>query len=133
KEKRERTRLDVDERRAQLLALGISIFSERPYDDVSIDDLAAAAGVSKGLLYHYFRTKRDFYVAAIEQASEQLLAQTMTSRDLPPEERLRISLETYLDFVERHGQAYVALMRGGIGADPEVAKLLDKTRGRIID
>jgi AcrR family transcriptional regulator len=53
-----RTRLDVDERRTQLVELGLEHFGERAYDDVSIDAIAEAAGISKGLLYHYFPTKR---------------------------------------------------------------------------
>ena len=52
-EKPPRARLLVDERRAQLLALGLRLFAEHSYDEVSIDELARAAGVSKGLLYHY--------------------------------------------------------------------------------
>ncbi len=123
-----RARLDVDERRAQLLALGLAMFSERAYDEVAVDDLARAAGVSKGLLYHYFPTKRDLYVAAIGEAARHLLEETTGDRDGAPEERLRRGLATYLDFVERHGQAYVALMRGGVGSDPEVAAILEETR-----
>jgi AcrR family transcriptional regulator len=118
----------VDERRAQLLALGLSMFSERSYDEVSIDDLAGAAGVSKGLLYHYFPTKRDLYVAALDAAAEELRAETATLGDGTPEEQLARGLSTYLDFVEEHGKAYVALMRGGIGSDPEVAAILERTR-----
>jgi AcrR family transcriptional regulator len=57
------------------------MFSERSYDEVSIDDLARSAGISKGLLYHYFPTKRDFYVAALNQSSSDLLAQTLTPED----------------------------------------------------
>jgi len=123
-----RARLDVDERRAQLLALGLTMFSERSYDEVSIDDLARAAGVSKGLLYHYFPTKRDLYVAALGFAARRLVEETTTACGGPPEERVRLGLETYLHFVERHGKAYVALMRGGIGSDPEVAAILEETR-----
>ncbi len=123
-----RARLDVDERRAQLLALGLAMFSERAYDEVAVDDLARAAGVSKGLLYHYFPTKRDLYVAAIGEAARRLLDETTSARDGTPEERLRRGLSTYLDFVERHGKAYVALMRGGVGSDPEVAGILEETR-----
>jgi AcrR family transcriptional regulator len=104
------------------------MFSERAYDEVSIDDLARAAGVSKGLLYHYFPTKRDLYVAALAESARRLLAETATSPDVSPEERLRHGLTTYLDFVERHGKAYVALMRGGIGSDPEVAAIVEDTR-----
>jgi AcrR family transcriptional regulator len=123
-----RSRLDVDERRAQLLALGLAMFSERSYDEVSIDELARAAGVSKGLLYHYFPTKRDLYIATLVRAAGQLLDETTLDRAGPPDERLRRGLETYLDFVARHGKAYVALMRGGIGSDPEVAAILEETR-----
>ena len=65
---RQRSRLTVDERREQLVRLGVDIFSERPYDEVSIDGIAAAAGISKGLLYHYFPSKRDFYVAVVATA-----------------------------------------------------------------
>src|SRR4051794_34416347 len=86
-----RTRLEVDERRAQLLELGLGLFSARPYDDVAIEDLAAAAGISKGLLYHYFPTKRDFYAAAIGEAARRLLDATIPREEDPPLERLRAS------------------------------------------
>ena len=128
-----RVRLDVDERRAQLLALGIRVFSQRPYDDVTIDDLARAAGVSKGLLYHYFATKRDFYVAALDHASRELLASALEPEGETPQERLRRGLATYLAFVERHGNAYVALIRGGIGSDPEVSAILERTRATFVE
>lgn len=131
-----RARLEVDERRAQLLALGLTIFSERSYDDVAIDDIARAAGVSKGLLYHYFPTKRDFYVAALRETAGALIAQTIgvdTGGDEERGKRLRQGLTTYLDFVERRGGAYVALMRGGIGSDPEVASILEGTRVAILE
>lgn len=133
-----RSRLEVDERRAQLLGLGLSIFSERSYDEVSIDDIARAAGVSKGLLYHYFPTKRDFYVAALRAAAKDLLDQTMGAHEagMSMEDRIRVGVTTYLDFVERRGGAYVALMRGGIGSDPEVAAVIEEVRvaflGRIV-
>ena len=128
-----RARLEVDARRAQLLDLGLAIFSDRAYDDVSIDDLARAAGVSKGLLYHYFPTKRDLYVECLRHASKQLLAETLTDPDLPPEERARRGLDTYLTFVERHGKAYAALVSGGVGSDPEVASVLEETRATFAE
>lgn len=124
-----RARLEVDERRAQLLALGLAMFSERSYDEVSVDELARAAGVSKGLLYHYFPTKRDLYVEALAFASRQLLDETLAAPEVAPDERVRHGLETYFDFVERHGPAYAALMHGGVGSDPEVAAILEQTRG----
>ena len=126
-----RARLDVDERRAQLIALGLAAFAEQPYDDVSIDVLARKAGISKGLLYHYFPTKRDFYVAALDSASRQLLEQTFIGPEVPIAERLSRGLEAYLDFVVRHGPAFVALMRGGVGTDPQVAEIVERTRRTI--
>jgi AcrR family transcriptional regulator len=126
-----RARLEVDERRAQLVRLGIDLFAARSYDEVSIDELARAAGVSKGLLYHYFPTKRDFYIATVNDAARQLLALTETSTALPPVERLRASLDAYLDYVNAHAPAYAALMRGGVGSDPEVARIIDETRARM--
>jgi len=128
-----RARLVVDERRAQLLALGLSIFSEHSYDEVSIDDIAEAAGVSKGLLYHYFPTKRDFYIAALREAAKQLLEETKHVADEPSVDLgVRRGIRTYLDFVERRGAAYVALMRGGIGSDPEVAAVIEDTRAQLL-
>ena len=128
-----RSRLEVDARRAQLVRLGIHLFAARSYDDVSIDELARAAGVSKGLLYHYFPTKRDFYIATVQEASRELLELTEAPREMPPLERLRASLDAYLDYVNAHAPAYAALMRGGVGSDPEVARVIDDTRATLCD
>jgi AcrR family transcriptional regulator len=123
-----RERLDVEERRARLVRLGIDLFASRSYDDVSIEELAREAGISKGLLFHYFGTKRDFYVATVREASRQLLELTATPGEMPPVERARAGLDAYLDYVEAHAASYAALMRGGVGSDPEVAQIVDETR-----
>jgi AcrR family transcriptional regulator len=128
-----RARLEVDERRAQLVTLGIDLFAAHAYDEVSIDELARAAGISKGLLYHYFPTKRDFYIATVQEAARQLLELTATSEELPPLDRLRGGLDAYLDYVDAHAPAYSALMRGGVGSDPEVARVIDDTRTKMCD
>jgi AcrR family transcriptional regulator len=129
-----RVRLDNDERRAQLLQLARAAFSDRSYDDVSIDDLAREARISKGLLYHYFPTKRDLYVAQLHEIAEDLV-QTLTSVpvDLPPADRVRRGLDAYLDFVHQHSRAYVSLLRGGIGSDPEVATVVQGVRTRLAE
>jgi AcrR family transcriptional regulator len=126
-----RTRLGTDERRAQLLEVGVALFSSRSYDEISIDDIAAAAGVSKGLLYHYFPTKRDFYVAGLREAAAQIVALTEPDAALPPPARLRQSLGAYVDYVESHAVGYRSLMRGGIGSDAEVRAILDEIRAAI--
>ncbi|MCB9593669.1 MAG: TetR/AcrR family transcriptional regulator [Sandaracinaceae bacterium] len=127
-----RTRFSVDARRAQLLELGLRLFAERAYDEVSIDDIANAAGVSKGLLYHYFGGKRAFYVACVENAAEALFERTLADPSIPEPERARAGLEAYFDYAEEHETAYMALMRSGIGNDPEVAEVVERTRTRIV-
>lgn len=122
-----------DARRAQLLALGLGVFSSRAYDEVSMEDIAHAAGISKGLVYHYFPTKRHFYVAALREAARQLLAQTEPVADDPPQERLRKGLDGYIAFVEKHARAYATLMRGGIGMDKQVTAVVEKTRGAFVE
>ena len=132
--KRRRVRLDTDERRAQLLALGKQAFAERTYDDVSIDDIARAAGISKGLLYHYFPTKRDLYVAGLSEIANELVAAIIAvPQDLPPLDRVRRGLDAYLSHIQRHGKAFVSLMRGGIGSDPEVVDVVEGVRTRLFE
>lgn len=127
-----RIRLETDQRRAQLLALARSAFSVRAYDDVSIDDIAREAKISKGLLYHYFPTKRDLYVAGLREIADELVrAVTSVSADLAPIDRARAGLDAYLDHITRHSGAYVSLMRGGIGSDPEVADVVDGVRRQL--
>src|SRR6476660_8765820 len=131
---RRRIRLDNDERRAQLLQLARKAFSDRSYDDVSIDDLAREAKISKGLLYHYFPTKRDLYVAGLREIADELVLKlTSVPPDLPPADRVRHSLDAYLDFVTDHSRAYVSLLRGGIGSDPEVNAVVTGVRKRLAE
>ena len=132
--RRTRVRLDNDARRAQLLELGMRVFSESTYDEVSIDDLAKAAGISKGLLYHYFPTKRDLYLAGLRTVAGELLERLDVSKlDLPPIERVRRGIDAYLTFVAERARSYVALMRGGIGSDPEVLKIVEDVREQLVD
>jgi AcrR family transcriptional regulator len=127
-----RARLSTDARREQLVALGIDIFSERPFDEVSIDDIAAAAGISKGLLYHYFPSKRDFYVAVIRSAADEMQALTAPDPALEPRERLAAALERYLEYVETHARGYATVLRAGIGSDPAVADIVEDVRGAMV-
>jgi len=129
-----RVRLDNDQRRAQLLGLAKAAFSDRAYDDVSIDDIAREAKISKGLLYHYFPTKRDLYVAGLREiANELVTAVTSIPANLAPIDQARAGLDAYLDHITRHARAFVSLMRGGIGSDPEVADVVESVRGQMFD
>jgi AcrR family transcriptional regulator len=113
--------------REQLLAVGRRLFQERSFDEISIDDIAAAAGVSKGLLYHYFEGKRGLYVATLRAEAATLLAATE-----PRPDELDSGLDAYLDYVETHRPGWLALMRGGVGTDAEVAGIVEGTREAIV-
>ncbi|TME18228.1 MAG: TetR/AcrR family transcriptional regulator [Chloroflexi bacterium] len=126
-------RLQPDARRAQLLEVGFRLFTERPYDDFSMDDVAAEAGVSKGLLYHYFPSKRQLYTAALKKAAASMLAATEPEPGQPPDVQLRRALGAYLDYVREHAPAYRAVLRGGIGTDPEVAAIAEDFRRTVLD
>ena len=130
-----RLRLETDKRRKQAVALGLARFGAKPYDEVSVDDIAEAAGISKGLLYHYFPTKRAFYTACVAEAAEQLMtAITSAARpDAEPLERLDRALSAYLDYVQEHARAYANLMIIGIGIDEECREIVDETRAKLIN
>ena len=114
--------------REQLLGVGRRLFQERAFDEISIDDIAAAAGVSKGLLYHYFEGKRGLYVATVRAEAATLLAATE-----PQPDELDAGLDAYLDYVGTHRLGWLALMRGGVGTDAEVIGIVEGTRQEIVD
>jgi AcrR family transcriptional regulator len=126
-------RLSTDARREQLLASGARLLAARPFDEVSIEEIARAAGVSKGLLYHYFPTKKDFLIAAIERGEDELAELTAPDQDLPPAEQLGASLDRFLDFVEEHEAAYSAIFRSRGGGDPDIQAVLEAGRRRRMD
>ena len=66
------TRLDVDERRAQLLDLGTGLFTRFSYDELSMAQIAREAGISKALLYHYFPSKQAYFTATLEDKAAEL-------------------------------------------------------------
>jgi len=130
----ERVRLGVDERRERLLTLGRELFSDRSYEEISIGDIAKAAGISKGLLYHYFPSKRDFYVAVVRDAAQDLLDRTEPPEATPGDvDLLHAKLEAYLEYVEENFRAYALLLRSGIGSDREVLALVEGTRAAFVE
>ncbi len=120
------------DRRAELLAIGRQLFAKHAYDELSIDDVAAAAGVAKGLLYYYFRSKRGFYLATIRAEADELLALAQPDRALPPAERLRRTLDCYLAFVDEASDRFRALHLAGLGSDPEVRAIRDRDRAEFL-
>jgi AcrR family transcriptional regulator len=126
-----RRRLTKDARRAELLRVGEDLFSERSFEDVSIDDIAAAAGISKNLLYHYFSGKRELFLTVIREAAERMIASTELDTSLEPIEQLRASIDAHLRHASDHARGYIALLRG-TGGDEEVQGVLNDARGRVV-
>ncbi|MFJ8533723.1 TetR/AcrR family transcriptional regulator [Streptomyces sp. NPDC093591] len=120
---RTRRRLSTGERREQLLAVGARLFSESPYDDVWIEQVAEIAGVSRGLLYHYFPNKRDFFAAVVERESERMLRMTAAVPGVPVREQLTAGLDTYLEYVEAHAHGFRAFHRADAAGDQAVRKV----------
>ena len=125
------TRLDVDERRRRLLETGARVFAERSYDEVSMSGLARAAGISKGLLYHYFPSKRDFFTATLAAAAAELAAVTQPDPSLPPAEQLARSVDAYLAWIEENAKGYRRLLESA--ASPDVRSLIDEVRERTVE
>ncbi|MCX4504860.1 TetR family transcriptional regulator [Streptomyces sp. CB00072] len=108
-----RRRMGVDERRQQLIRVALDLFSRRSPEDVSIDEVAAAAGISRPLVYHYFPGKQSLYEAALRRAADELAARFREPLEGPLGARLLRVMGRFFDFVDEHGPGFSALMRGG--------------------
>src|SRR5689334_6293622 len=121
--------MPVDERRRQLLELSTELFASHSFAELSMARIAKEAGISKALLYHYFPSKHDLFVAALSQAAEEVGRRTEPDPALPPAEALAQSLDAFLAWVEQNGLAYRKLLESA-GSVPEVGALIDEVRDR---
>jgi AcrR family transcriptional regulator len=123
-----RRRLPVGERRAQFVAVGLELFRDRSVYEVSVAEVAHAVGVSVGLVYHHFGSKRGFHVAVVAAAYDELRRVTEPDMGKPAEARLRASMTALLAHLERGGAGWVWLVGGGAAADPDLRELGDRMR-----
>lgn len=122
-----RRRLEPDERRAQILACARRLFGERHYEAVSTTELAKESGVARGLINHYFGTKRDLYLEVVrdlmfvpEFAVEKLAHGSV-------EERVAASIDRFLGVIERNKAMWLATVgTGGYGRDPDVEQIMQE-------
>lgn len=105
--------MGVEERRQQLIGVALDLFSRRSPDEVSIDEIASAAGISRPLVYHYFPGKLSLYEAALQRASDDLASRFVEPQEGPLGSRLLRVMRRFFDFVDDHGPGFSALMRGG--------------------
>lgn len=128
-----RTRLTPDERRSQLLDLGVRLLASRSLEELSIDVLAEEAGISRGLLYHYFGGKQGFYTAVVQRAADDLYAQTAPPAEGEPLERLLASLAGYVDYVVANTAGYRSLVKAASGSNDELRAIYDTTFAALAD
>ena len=122
-------RLAPDERRAQILRAADEIFRSHPYDEVSLDSIADAAGITRGLINHHFGTKRELYVEVVRRLMRipelpvPAFVQGATARS-----RLDESVGRWLDAIERNRDLYLAAIAVTGSADPEIGAIVDDAR-----
>jgi len=114
-------RLPVAERRALIVEAAGRLFGERGYDGARLDEIAAAAGVTKPIVYRHFDSKRDLYLALLDRHRDDLAGFVASMpADGTREQRLRAVLEIWLDYVEAHSYTWKMLFRD-TGGGPEIA------------
>jgi AcrR family transcriptional regulator len=133
-----RRRLAVEDRRQELIAAALELFSSRPADEVTLDDVAAQAGVSRALAYRYFGGRSEIYVAALRQAADHLVALLDPPHDAPPLDRIVEAIHRMFDFAEEHATGFQALLSGHPAAQSgTVGEIVEEVRtalyGRLLE
>lgn len=123
-----RARLSPDERRAQLIALGVAALAEHPLGELDIEQLAAQAGVSRALLFHYFGSKPGYQRELVKTARDSMLLATEPDPDLDPLPRLNDTLRRTVGFVRAHGGTFHSLVRGPASGDPQIRAVVEQAR-----
>jgi AcrR family transcriptional regulator len=130
-----RTRLETDERRRQILACARRLFSERHYGAVSTAEIAAEAGVARGLLHHYFGSKRGLYLDVVRSmfvVPDDLFAPAREGAG--SSETLAAAVDRWLGMAERNRETFlVAAGAQGFGRDPELEAIIETARERTAD
>jgi AcrR family transcriptional regulator len=126
------TRLSSDERREHLLHVGVGLLGRHGTADISIEEIAQAAGVSKGLLYHYFPTKNDFLLAVLDRSQTEMDQGQVRDSELTPLEQFDRNLDEFLRFVDEHAAGYLAVVNAR-GSEQRVQELIGERRRRRVD
>ncbi|MFI1444416.1 TetR/AcrR family transcriptional regulator [Streptomyces fructofermentans] len=120
-------------RRAELIAIGRKLFADTSYDALSMDDIAKQAQVAKGLIYYYFKSKRGYYLAIVQDSVTDLVSRAAGGLELPPDQRVHRTIEGYLRYAEHNQAAYRTIISGGVGFDAEVHAIRESVREAIVE
>ncbi len=125
------TRLQVDERRRQLLDAGAALFADRAYEEITMQQIAQAAGVSKPLLYHYFPSKIDLFKAAVSEHALELQRLIGSASGETPAEQLMRTLDAYLGWIEENARTWSKLIESAQSL-PEARQIVGEFRARTL-
>jgi AcrR family transcriptional regulator len=125
-------RRSADDRRAQLVQIGLELLPTTPVQELTIDEVARRAGISRSLLFHYFATKRDYYTAVTRAAADLMLEHLLPAAGTPRDEQVAGMLDRYVGWVETFRESHLAFVRGAAGGDPWVAEVYEDTRSRLV-
>jgi AcrR family transcriptional regulator len=129
------TRLEHDERRSQILSVARALFSERRYSAVSAEEIGKAAGVTRGLLNHYFGTKRNLYLEVVRGVMGPPvapIAPRAEGRSIA--DVVADSVDRWLDTVEHNRETWFAFVGAeGFGRDEELERIVDQSRDATVD
>ena len=126
------TRLQVDERRRQLIDAGSRAFGQHAYEDLSMREIAETAGVSKALLYHYFPSKIDLFKAAVEEKAQEIRAAIEPAGEGTPFEQLSASIDGYLAWVQANSGVWTRLMQS-TATLPDARELVEGFRQQTME
>jgi AcrR family transcriptional regulator len=127
-----RRRLAPDDRRQALIASALELFNTRPYDEVSVDDIAAAAGMSRPLVYHYYGGKGGLFISALRQAGDDVVAAVSKAGAEARDDWLAAGLAAFFDHVQANPIGLTALLRHGSLPGGEARQVLDEIRDRVL-
>ncbi|KRF30332.1 TetR/AcrR family transcriptional regulator [Nocardioides sp. Soil805] len=128
-----RRRLSAEDRRRQLVGIGLAQIIDTPIQDLSMDQVAAEAGISRGLLFHYFPTKTDFYLACIAAAGRRILRNTAPPEGADGAAQVRAILTAMIEQIDRRRAFYLTLVHGSGVADPRLAEVHESVRSVSTD
>jgi AcrR family transcriptional regulator len=126
------SRRSAGDRRAQLVAIGLELLPTTPVQELTIDEVARRAGISRSLLFHYFPSKRDYYAAVTRAAGDLLWEHLFPGSGTPDSAEVPGIVDRYVGWVDTYRESHLAFVRGAAGGDPWVAEVYEDVRDRLV-
>lgn len=122
-----------EQRRRQLVQIGLQALVTTSFLELSVDTVAEKAGVTRSLLFHYFPTKNDYYLAVIDAACSHILSLITISGDLTdPHARINAKITALVRFISKRRENFIAVIGACSGVDPAMHEVAEKLRNDII-